>query len=330
MLPPLLAVLPGLVAGFAGAGNGEGAPRLLAGVEVGGVDPAADAELAAGAADDREIANDQRGEREGLGDRRIRDLALPHHLAGRLVEREQAAVERDRDDLVLPQRHAAVVDAAAGHVAGPGAVGAGVELPLDQPFLAAGDVDGVDRAPAVGHVHHAVFDDRGGLQVAVLVAAAALIAAERHGECHPEILDVLGVDLLELREPPAFVVAVMQQPVVRFLADVERALVGHVGRLHGRERSRREQRTRQGTSESQSLHGNPPVIAGASWPGNYSLLLASCISVNAIPQCGKRSPVCNRRSISHRCMAEPTIGTRARATRAAEQATRCSSGSFGP
>jgi hypothetical protein len=38
--------------------------------------------------------------------------------------------------------------------------------------------------------------------------------------------------------------------------------------LHGRERGRREQRTGQGTSESQSLHGHPPVIAGASWPGN--------------------------------------------------------------
>ena len=269
MLPPLLAVLPGLVAGFAGAGNGERPPRLLAGVEVGGVDPATDAELAAGAADDREIANDQWGERQGLGDRWIRDLALPHHLAGRLVEREQAAIERDRDDLVLPQRHAAVVDTAASHVAGPCAIRAGVELPLDQPFLAAGDVDGVDRAPAVGHVHHAVFHDRGGLQITVLVAAAALIAAERHGECHPEIFDVLVVDLLELREPPAFIVAVMQQPVVRFLADVERALVGHVGRLHGRERSRREQRTRQSTGESQSLHGKPPVIAGALWPGNY-------------------------------------------------------------
>ena len=179
----------------------------------------------------------------------------------------------------------------------------GSNFHLISAFLAAGDVDGIDRAPAVGHVHHAVFDDRGGLQIAVLVAAAALKAAERHGECQPEVLDVLGVDLLELREPPAFVVAVMQQPVVRFLADVERALVGHVGRLHGRERSRREQRTRQSTGESQSLHGNPPVIAGASWPGNYSLLLASCISVDASPQCGKRSPVCNRRSISRRCMA---------------------------
>src|SRR5215510_3255576 len=135
MLPTLLAVLPGLVAGLAGAGDGVGAPDLLAGVEIGAVDPAADAELAAGRADDRDVANDQRSERERLGDRRIRHLALPHHLARRLVEREQAAIEGDRDDLVLPQRHAAVVDAAAGDVARPGAVGAGIKLPLDHALL---------------------------------------------------------------------------------------------------------------------------------------------------------------------------------------------------
>jgi hypothetical protein len=33
--------------------------------------------------------------------------------------------------------------------------------------------------------------------------------------------------------------------------------------LRGRERSCREQRTHQGTSESQGFHGDPPVLAGA-------------------------------------------------------------------
>src|SRR5262249_37164949 len=110
VLPALLAVLPGLVAGLAGAGNRIGAPGLLAGVEIGAVDPAADAELAAGRADDRNVADDQRSQRQRLGDGGISDLALPDHLAGGLVQREQPAIERDRDDLVLPQRHAAVVD----------------------------------------------------------------------------------------------------------------------------------------------------------------------------------------------------------------------------
>ena len=97
------AVLPGLVAGLAGARDRVGAPRRLAGVEVGRLDEAADAELAAGGADDGEVADDQRRDGQRLADRGIGDLALPHHFAGRLVDREHAPVERDRDDLVLPQ-----------------------------------------------------------------------------------------------------------------------------------------------------------------------------------------------------------------------------------
>src|SRR5207248_947348 len=136
VLPALLAVLPGLVAGFAGAGDGVGAPHALAGVEVGAVDEAANAEFASGGADDRHIFHDQRRERDGLGDAGIGDLALPHHFAGRLVQREHAAVERDRNDLVLPQSDAAVVDTAAGHVAGEGAVDLGIESPAERALLA--------------------------------------------------------------------------------------------------------------------------------------------------------------------------------------------------
>ena len=98
----------------------------------------------------------------------IGDLALPHLLAGRFVEGEHAAVERDRNDLVLPERDAAVVDAAAGDVAGPGAVDLRIEPPSERAPLAAGHVDGVDAAPAVGDVHDAVFDDRRRFEVACL------------------------------------------------------------------------------------------------------------------------------------------------------------------
>ena len=71
---------------------------------------------------------------------------------------------------------------------------------------------------------------RGRFEIAELVAGAgALEAAERDGERELQVLDVVGVDLLELREPVALVVAVMQEPVLRLLGDVERALVGHVG-----------------------------------------------------------------------------------------------------
>jgi len=89
VLPAVLAVLPAVVAGLAGARNGVGAPDLLAGVEVGGVDPAPDAELAAGRADDGKIAHDQRRDGQRLGDRGIGDLALAP--LGRMLENTKPA-----------------------------------------------------------------------------------------------------------------------------------------------------------------------------------------------------------------------------------------------
>src|SRR5262249_37667756 len=175
---------------------------------------AADAEFAAGGADDGEIADDEGRNGERLADRRIGYLALPHDFAGRLVDREHAAVERDGNHLVLPQCDAAVVDATASHVAGPGAVGARIHLPLDAALLAGGDVDCVHRPPSVRHIHHAILDDGGCFQVAVGVAPAALESAQRYRERRPEILGGVGVDLLELREAVALIVAMVEYPVV--------------------------------------------------------------------------------------------------------------------
>src|SRR5262249_3950381 len=145
VFPALLAVLPGLVARLARARDRIGAPQALPGVEIGAVDEAADAVLAAGGADNGDIANDQWRQRQDFGERRISDLALPDLLAGGLVGGDEPAVERDRDHLVLPQRHTAVVDAAAGDVASPGLVGFRVHLPLDGALPALGHIDGVDR-----------------------------------------------------------------------------------------------------------------------------------------------------------------------------------------
>src|SRR2546423_6914209 len=67
VLPALLTVLPGLIAGLAGAGDGVGAPELLPGIEVGAVDKAADAVFAACRAGDRHVAHDQQRRGDGFG-----------------------------------------------------------------------------------------------------------------------------------------------------------------------------------------------------------------------------------------------------------------------
>src|SRR5262249_6329777 len=158
MFPVILAVLPGLVARLADARNREGAPSLLAGAEVGCINPATDAELAAGRSDDGEITHDQRRQRYRLAKRRLRGFAFPNQFAGGAIERKDASVERNRDHLVFPQRDSTIVDAAAGDVTGPYAVNPRVELPFDVTLLAARHIDCIDRAPAVWNVHHGVID----------------------------------------------------------------------------------------------------------------------------------------------------------------------------
>src|SRR5205085_462783 len=129
------ASLPGLLTRLPLARIRVVPPERLPGIEAGAFDEAADAESAAGGTADCHVAHDERSERERFPDVRIGDLALPDLLAGRLVDREQAAIERDRDHLVLPERYPAVVHAAAGDVAGPGLVGLGIELPPECAFL---------------------------------------------------------------------------------------------------------------------------------------------------------------------------------------------------
>src|SRR5207248_7147804 len=99
MTPAILAVFPGFIARLTRARDRVSPPELLPGIEVGPLDEAADAVFAAGGADDRHVAHDQRGERQSFADCRIRDLALPHFLACRLVDCEQPPVERNGDDL---------------------------------------------------------------------------------------------------------------------------------------------------------------------------------------------------------------------------------------
>src|SRR6516162_8266336 len=203
MLPAFFAVLPGLVTGFAGARDRVGAPCRLARIEVGRLDIAADAELAAGSAHDGEVAHDQRRNGERLPDGGISDLSLPRDFTSLLVDGEHAAIQRDGYYFVLPQRDAPIIDAAAGDVARPGAVGAGVHLPIDDALPSGREIDRIDRTPAVRHIHHAVLDQRGGFQIAEGVAPAALEAAQGHREHGLQVLDRIGVDLFEEGEAVA-------------------------------------------------------------------------------------------------------------------------------
>ncbi len=73
------------------------------------------------------------------------------------------------------------------------------------------------------------------------IAPAALETAQRHRERRFQVLDRIGVDVLEEREAVALVITVVQNPVLRLALRIEGAIVRHIGRTHRRERRGHQQ-----------------------------------------------------------------------------------------
>ena len=119
-------------------------PDQLAGLGIARLDGADHAELTAGIAGDDLAVDDQRGGGHGIAGLIVGDLLVPDDLAGILVERHEAGVERAEVNLVATDGGAPVHHVAARH----DAFGkAGVVLPL----LVAGA--GIDREePGIGPV----------------------------------------------------------------------------------------------------------------------------------------------------------------------------------
>ena len=179
-------------------------------------------ELAARAPDDDHVLHEQRRDGTALPGPHVTGSRVPHLLAGRRVERDDVGVEGGHVDLAVPHGHAAVdVPAAQRDV-----VRGGVLVP---PELFAGlGVEGPALAVRAGDVHDPLHHDRGGL---VRVGRGAGLHAHRAGLEHPgggQALDVLLGDLVELAVALTVVGAVVGEPVLRFRAGVDDALVVHV------------------------------------------------------------------------------------------------------
>jgi hypothetical protein len=103
-------------------------------------------------------------------------------------------------------------------------------------------VDLVDRAPAVRRIHEAIVDERIDLALRT-VLPDVLHAAERQGPDHPQVADVLAIDLRQLGIAGRPVIAVHQQPVLRLvhrvvepiLADGELVVGGKDERRRGQQ-----------------------------------------------------------------------------------------------
>ena len=226
-LPRVVLVLPGLAARVARLGHGVPSPDLFPGFRVEGRNPAPRLRIACAVGDDDlALGGDGRGKEllpaaELVGDG---DHLVPDDFAGVAIDRDHAAIRKIRDDQVLPQRDAS----RARHVT------LVLHARIGDPHkLAAGrraEVDLVERAPPVGRVHHAVVDEGVDL-VFRPVLPGVLQPAERHRPDHPEVLDVVAIDLREFGIPCRSVVAVHHQPVLRLVLGVDEALAVHGHRV---------------------------------------------------------------------------------------------------
>ncbi len=141
-------------------GHGVEAPHEIAGRRIVGREIPSHAVLGAAVADQHLAFDDARrtGDRVGLG--AVDRIHFPAPAAGAGVEADEATIQRREVDRSLPDGDATVDRIAAG-VASPLARDLGVVFP---DFLAGLRVERVNDAPHARSEHHAVHDDRGGLQ----------------------------------------------------------------------------------------------------------------------------------------------------------------------
>ncbi len=206
------------------------APHLLAGVHVVRGDVALHAELAARNTDDDLVLDRQNGRGVGLALLRIAVDGLPDFLAGLRVESDNRRVSLMQEDLAVGVSEAAVHRIAAHHRDNRRVL-LGLVLP-DDPALVV-EVQSVDDVRERGVDPHRVADNDG----RTLVAAQD---ARREGPSDLQVLDVVLVDLIQLRITLIEVIAGLKDPVVGVTDQFRDAFVRQDRRA---ENSRRQQCT---------------------------------------------------------------------------------------
>ena len=187
-------MLPGLEAGFTGARHGVESPDRRAVGQTECTDPALDAVLAAGRADDDEVIDDQRRHGEYLARGRQRHLPGPQQMAVTGIERQQVAVVGAAHDVAVLDRHAAIVRPLL----------LVLRRPAIAPALAAGTRVDRDRQLRRRQVHRRAVDHRTGDEV---LERADLVQA---GDAQP--CDVVGADVSQRRVARAVQVVIVIRP----------------------------------------------------------------------------------------------------------------------
>ena len=213
-LPAVLAA-PGFVAGLARRRNRVPAPHALAGLRVVGVHEPADAVFRARHADDDLAVDRERRQRQVVADLVVVHGDVPPQRARLRVERRQVAGDRSGVHHVVEHGDAAIHRRRSDH----DHIVGNLRRPAPQRTPGA-HVERGHRARRLGHVHHAVHDERRGFEDA---RRSKLVDPGRL-----QLRHVLLVDLIELRVALRLVAAGVRQPVRRLALGLDDAVVGNL------------------------------------------------------------------------------------------------------
>jgi 3',5'-cyclic AMP phosphodiesterase CpdA len=201
---------------------------------------------------------------------RLCDLLVPHDLAAVAVDGDDAPVGEIVDDEVFPQCDAAALRDVAL------VLDAGVGDPHELAVVAGAHIDLVDRAPTVGRVHEAIVDQRIDFVLGA-VLPDVLHAAERHRPHHAQILDVVAIDLGELRVAGRAVVAIHHQPVLRLTVGVDQAVLVDRHLVLDRERRRAQGDERHAQQDSARTVGDTSAKTHEILPTGFLQQLSGAV-----------------------------------------------------
>ena len=203
---------------------------------------AAHAEFGAGNADDDLVLHRQHGCGVGLALLRVAVDHLPFFLAGLGVERHQGGIGLMVVDGAVGVSEAAV-DGVATHHRNDGRILLGLVLPQDLAVRL--EVEGIDDVGERSMNVHDIADHE----------RRAFMAAQHAGRERPrhlQVLDVVPVDLVELRVALVRIVTGLQHPLLGSCGLPQHILIGH-------RRHRKRDHRQRCTCKCNSVHSATPL-----------------------------------------------------------------------
>ena len=214
MFPRVSVRRPGLVSGFTGTRNGVEAPNFLPGFGIVGGEKAADAVFAAGSSHNDFVFHDEWSQRHRITGLRLCNSDVPQRPAALCIDCDQSSIDGRHEQRVAQDRKTAIHSPAAWPCSLIGSMRVSPEQPPGR------SIEGDDVVWSLNGIHDPVHDQWRSFEL-----------FERSGledPLHFQVFHILCGDLGKGAVSLAVVIAVMGQPVLRFLGGTKNAVVGNL------------------------------------------------------------------------------------------------------